>query len=109
MKKKVGGLVALLAIAAVAVAASVAQGSSGKQAAAADPYCFSAANYMPVAALKAGSGRQKDLVLDQYELPTPDTGYSPFFTPNVTISVYFHVLMDGPDTIADNDATGDIP
>ena len=57
---------------------------------------------------KAGSRHRRDLVTNQYDLPTPST-VSPFFSAPHTVNVYFHVIMDGPDTGADDDSTGDIP
>ena len=88
-----GAVVALAAIAVIAFGASVAEGSAGAtKARTATPLCLSPANYEPVAALKAASGRQRDLVTNEYDLPTPTDGVSPFFTPNVTVEVYFHVI-----------------
>ena len=39
----------------------------------------------------------RDLVTNEYDLPTP-SAVSPFFTAPKTIQVYFHVIMNGPDT-----------
>lgn len=64
--------------------------------------------YGPLAAIKAGSGRMRDLVTNQNDLPTSSNA-SPFLVTPHTVNVYFHVIMDGPDTPADDDSTGDIP
>ncbi len=65
--------------------------------------------YGPLAAMKAGSRYRRDLVTNQYDLPTPSARISPFFSAPHTVSVYFHVIMNSPDTGADDDSTGDIP
>jgi len=62
----------------------------------------------PLAAMLAGSRHRKDLVTNEYDLPTPST-VSPFFSAPHDVKVYFHVIMDGPDTVSDDDLTGDIP
>jgi hypothetical protein len=62
----------------------------------------------PLAAMLAGSRHRKDLVTNEYDLPTPST-ISPFLAAPHEVNVYFHVIMDGPDTPADDDLTGDIP
>jgi hypothetical protein len=65
--------------------------------------------YGPLAAMKAASRYRRDLVTNQYDLPTAPSTISPFFTAPHTVNVYFHVIMNAPDTSADDDSTGDIP
>ena len=117
MKKPIWkGVAALALTAALAAGALVASSaaSTGGSAAAKTPAASGAAPcilpivYGPLAAIKAGSERRRDLVTNQYDLPTPSR-VSPFFSAPHTINVYFHVIMNAPDTGADADATGDIP
>lgn len=111
--KGVAALAVTAALAACALVASSAA-STGRSAAANTPTATgSAPCILPIvhgalAAMKAGSGRRRDLVTNQYDLPTPSV-ISPFFTAPRTVNVYFHVIMDGQDTPADDDSTGDIP
>jgi hypothetical protein len=107
---------------AVAVAVAVAAGtlvassaaSTGSSAPTKAPAASGAAPCVlpivkgPLAAMLAGSRHRKDLVTNQYDLPTPST-ISPFFSAPHTVNVYFHVIMNAPDTPADDDSTGDIP
>ena len=110
------GVAALALTAALAAGALVASSaaSTGASAAAKTPAASRAAPCIlpivkgPLAAMLAGSRHRHDLVTNQYDLPTPST-VSPFFTAPHTVKVYFHVIMDGPDTGADDDSTGDIP
>jgi Pregnancy-associated plasma protein-A/IPT/TIG domain len=95
------GAAALAVTAAVAACALVASSaaSTGSSAAAKTPAASgSAPCILPIvhgalAAMKAGSGRRRDLVTNQYDLPTPST-VSPFFSASHTVNVYFHVIMD---------------
>jgi hypothetical protein len=110
------GVAALAVTAALAAGALVASSaaSTGSSAAAKTPTASGAAPCIlpivkgPLAAMLAGSRHRRDLVTNQYDLPTPST-VSPFFTAPHTVNVYFHVIMDAPDTGADDDSTGDIP
>jgi Pregnancy-associated plasma protein-A/IPT/TIG domain len=112
--KAMTGTAVAFAVAACAVAASSAAstGATAARAAAASPAgapCVLPIVYGPLAAMKAGSRYRRDLVTNQYDLPTPAASISPFFTAPHTVNVYFHVIMNGPDTPADDDSTGDIP
>jgi pregnancy-associated plasma protein-A/IPT/TIG domain-containing protein len=110
------GVVALALTAAVAAgalvatsAASTGSSSAGKASAASGTApCVLPIVKGPLAAMMAGSRHRKDLVTNQYDLPTPST-VSPFFTGPHNVNVYFHVIMDGPNTVSDDDSTGDIP
>ena len=110
------GVAALALTAALAAGALVASSaaSTGGSVAAKTPAASGAAPCIlpivkgPLAAMMAGSRHRRDLVTNQYDLPTPST-VSPFFTAPHTVKVYFHVIMDGPDTGADDATTGDIP
>jgi hypothetical protein len=110
------GVAALALTAAVAAgalvatsAASTGSSSAGKAPAASGTApCVLPIVKGPLAAMMAGSRHRKDLVTNQYDLPTPST-VSPFFTGPHNVNVYFHVIMDGPDTVSDDDSTGDIP
>jgi len=109
--KAAAGVVVALALAAGALAASSAAskgGVAGAPTAAVPAPCPLPIVYGPLAAIKAGSGRMRDLVTNQYDLPTPSNA-SPFLVTPHTVNVYFHVIMDGPDTPTDDDSTGDIP
>src|SRR4029450_769680 len=117
MRKQIWrGVAALALTAALAAGAMVASSaaSTGPSAAAKTPAASGATPCIlpivkgPLAAMLAGSRHRRDLVTNQYDLPTPST-VSPFFTAPHTVNVYFHVIMDGPDTGADDDVTGDIP
>jgi hypothetical protein len=117
MRKQIWkGGAALALTAALAAGAMVASSaaSTGPNAAAKTAEASGAAPCIlpivkgPLAAMLAGSRHRRDLVTNQYDLPTPST-VSPFFTAPHTVNVYFHVIMDGPDTGADDDVTGDIP
>jgi hypothetical protein len=117
MKKPIWkGVAALALTAALAAGALVANSaaSTGGSAVAKAPGASGTAPCIlpivkgPLAAMLAGSRHRHDLVTNQYDLPTPST-VSPFFTAPHTVKVYFHVIMDGPDTGADDDSTGDIP
>jgi pregnancy-associated plasma protein-A/IPT/TIG domain-containing protein len=107
--------VTLAAAIAAGVAVATSAASTGGQSAGAAPSsaptttrCYLPITYGALAAVKAGSGHVRDVVPNQYDLATPST-VSGFFTAPRTIKVYFHVLMNGPDTGMDDDATGDIP
>ncbi len=110
------GVAALALTAAVAAgalvatsAASTGSSSAGKAPAASGTApCVLPIVKGPLAAMMAGSRHRKDLVTNQYDLPTPSI-VSPFFTGPHNVNVYFHVIMDGPDTVSDDDSTGDIP
>src|SRR6188472_4191417 len=110
------GVAALALTAAVAAgalvatsAASTGSSSAGKAPAASGTApCVLPIVKGPLAAMMAGSRHRKDLVTNQYDLPTPST-VSPFFTGPHNVNVYFHVIMDGPDTVSDDDSTGNIP
>jgi len=110
------GVAALALTAAVAAgalvatsAASTGSSSAGKAPAASGTApCVLPIVKGPLAAMMAGSRHRKDLVTNQYDLPTPST-VSPFFTGPHNVNVYFHVIMDGPNTVSDDDSTGDIP
>jgi hypothetical protein len=117
MKKPIWkGMAALTLTTALAAGALVASSaaSTGSGAVAEAPAASGTAPCIlpivkgPLAAMLAGSRHRHDLVTNQYDLPTPST-VSPFFTAPHTVKVYFHVIMDGPDTGADDDSTGDIP
>src|SRR5262245_48656564 len=111
--KGAAALALTAALAAGALAATSAA-SPGSSAAAKAPVasgtapCILPAVKGPLAAMLAGSRHRKDLVTNEYDLPTPSV-VSAFFTAPHTVKVYFHVTMDGPDTGADDDLTGDIP
>ena len=92
-------LIAALAAGALAATSAASTGSSAAKAPAASGTapCTLPAVKGPLAAMMAGSRQRKDVVTNQYDLPTSSV-VSPFFTPTKTIKVYFHVIMDGPDT-----------
>src|SRR6185437_2673240 len=94
---------ALAAGALVAPSAASTGTSTGAGAPGTAP-CVLPAVKGPVAAILAGSRHRKDLVTNQYDLPTPTT-ISPFFTAPHNVDVYFHVIMES----AGDDSTGDIP
>jgi hypothetical protein len=103
------GAAALAVTAALAAGALVAPSaaSTGTSTGAGAPGtapCVLPAVKGPVAAILAGSRHRKDLVTNQYDLPTPTT-ISPFFTAPHNVDVYFHVIMES----AGDDSTGDIP
>lgn len=110
------GVAALALTAALAAGALVASSaaSDGSSAGARAPAASGTAPCIlpivkgPLSAVMAGSRQRRDLVTNQYDLPTPST-VSPFFTAPHEVNVYFHVIMDAPDTGADDDVTGDIP
>jgi hypothetical protein len=104
------GLASALAAGALVASSAASTGSVAAKAPAASgtaPCVLPIVNG-PLAAMLAGSRHRRDLVTNQYDLPTPST-VSPFFTAPHTVNVYFHVIMDAPDTGADDDLTGDIP
>jgi hypothetical protein len=112
--KAMTGTAAAVAVAACAVAASSAAstGTTAARSPAASPTtapCILPIVYGPLAAMKAGSRHRRDLVTNQYDLATPSDSISPFFTAPRTVNVYFHVVMNAPDTPGDDDSTGDIP
>src|SRR5262245_31679246 len=97
MRKTIGGLAALLAVAAATVAVSVAQASGSAAAAsspAVSPYCFGQTPFSPVAALKASGDVRRDRVPNQYKLEqTADGSPSPFAPlATINVTVYFHVI-----------------
>lgn len=101
--------VALAAGALVATGtASTTGGAAATASAAGSTQCILPAVKGPLAAMLAGSRHRKDIVTNQYDLPT-QSGISPFLSTTHTVNVYFHVVMDGPDTVSDDDSTGDIP
>jgi len=102
------GAVVAAALAAGALVATGATASAGKSTEAPASGIVCPLPTGALDAITAGSGRKRDLVTNQYDLPTP-SGPSPFFTAPHTVNVYFHVIMNGPDTGADDDSTGDIP
>src|SRR5215831_3928421 len=97
-------LTAALAAGALAAtsAASTGKSAAAKPAASGTAPCILPAVKGPLAAMLAGSRHRKDLVTNEYDLPTPSV-VSAFFTAPHTVKVYFHVTMDGPDTGADDD------
>lgn len=108
-RRAAGGLAA-----AIAVAAGAAFAQSGSAAVtsstAAPSACIPASALDAVVALKTGSGWERDIVKNEYRLPTPqvDEKTLPPYKKNATttIQVYFHVIRSA----ADNDpAHGDIP
>ena len=111
--KGVAALAVTAALAAGALVASSAASTGSAAAAKASAASGTAPCILPIvkgplAAMLAGSGHRRDLVTNQYDLPTPST-VSPFFTAPHTVNVYFHVIMNAPDTPTDDDTTGDIP
>jgi hypothetical protein len=102
-------LTAALAAGALVASSAASTGSSAAKAAAGTAPCILPAVKGPVAAILAGSRHRKDVVTNEYDLPTPAPTISPFFTAPREVEVYFHVIMDGPDTGTDDDSTGDIP
>jgi hypothetical protein len=103
-------LTAALAAGALAATSAASTGGSAaaKPAASGTAPCILPAVKGPLAAMLAGSRHRKDVVTNEYDLPTPSV-VSTFFTAPHDVKVYFHVIMDGPDTGADDDSTGDIP
>jgi Pregnancy-associated plasma protein-A/IPT/TIG domain len=103
-------LAAALAAGALVASSAASTGSSAARAPAASGTapCVLPIVKGPLAAMLAGSRHRKDLVTNEYDLPTPST-VSPFFSAPHDVKVYFHVIMDGPDTVSDDDLTGDIP
>ena len=91
------GVAALALTAALAAGAMVASSaaSTGGSAAVKTPAASGAAPcilpivYGPLAAIMAGSDHRRDLVTNQYDLPTPSP-VSPFFTAPHTVHVYVH-------------------
>lgn len=102
---------AVVAALALAAGAAFAQGGSAAVGRSAAPSaCIPAGALNAVAALKAASGWKRDIVKNQYRLPTPavdETTLPPFAKgAPTTIEVYFHVIRSA----ADNDPVdGDIP
>jgi hypothetical protein len=105
----VAATVALAGGALVASSAASTGGAAAGTASAGSAPCILPIVNGPLAAMQAGSHYRKDLVTNEYDLPTPSAPISPFFTGPKTVNVYFHVIMDGPDLPADDDVTGDIP
>lgn len=112
LRRTAAGVVTAALVACVLVATGTASTKSGTAADAAastaSAPCVLPIVYGPLAAMKAGSRYRRDLVTNQYNLPTTSK-VSPFLAVSHTVNVYFHVIMDGPDTPADDDSTGDIP
>lgn len=98
--KVAAGVVVGAALAAVAISATASAGSIAVSASPSGVACLLPNAFNSVAALKAAGTHRRDVVTNEYDLPTPTT-VSPFFAGPRTIEVYFHVIHDG--------ATGDIP
>jgi hypothetical protein len=104
-------LTAALAAGALAATSAASTGSSAAKApaAAGTAPCILPAVKGPVAAILAGSRHRKDLVTNEYDLPTATTAISPFFTAPHNVDVYFHVIVDAGGTGSGDDSLGDIP
>jgi hypothetical protein len=106
MRKRILGRAAagvfVAALAAGALVATSTASTNGDRAATAaastsSAPCILPAVNGPLAAVLSGSRQRKDLVTNQYDLPTPSV-VSPFFAGPHTVKVYFHVIMNADDT-----------
>jgi Pregnancy-associated plasma protein-A/IPT/TIG domain len=100
-------LTAALAAGALVASSAASTGSSAAKtpAASGTAPCVLPIVKGPLAAMMAGSRHRRDLVTNQYDLPTPST-VSPFFTAPHTVNVYFHVIRQAA---SGDPADGDIP